>query len=130
VLVPTPYLLAVALDDTNVSWSEYQFVYFVVPPTPELDGAIRTCPKSGCDLANAKVLAAGLIRPYAMAVDDENLFYTDNRNGTVERIPKTHSAQRCVLNHLAAYDTCTGLVRCDDSCSTPCGEAGAGGAGN
>jgi hypothetical protein len=128
VLVPTPQTLAVALDDSNVYWSEYQFVDFPVLRTGELDGAIRSCPKAGCDLATAKVLAAGLILPYAMAVDDEHLFYTDNRNGTVERIPKTDFAHQCALNHLAACDACTGVVRCDNSCSTPCGEAGAGGA--
>src|SRR5262249_22612325 len=78
-----PATMGAAVDSTNVYWSEYSFFNVLAP---SFDGAIRTCPRSGCDLASTKVLAAGPIGPYAMAVDETSLYYTDYRNGRVERI--------------------------------------------
>jgi hypothetical protein len=120
-LVVTPAALAIAVDETHVYWSEYQFL----SQDPDRDGAIRTCAKAGCELAAATVLAAGFIEPYALAVDDQDLFFTDYRNGRVERIPKLASNHTCSTAHLSSC--CTGDLRCDDTCSVPCGEGGAAG---
>ncbi|HEY2407285.1 MAG TPA: hypothetical protein VGI10_14845 [Polyangiaceae bacterium] len=120
-LVVTPPALAIAVDETNLYWSEFQFL----APNPDLDSAIRTCAKSGCELAAATVLTAGFIEPYALAVDDQDLFFTDYRNGRVERIPKLASNHACSTAHLTSC--CTGDLRCDDTCSVACGEGGAGG---
>jgi hypothetical protein len=121
-LVTTNRAIAIAIDDANIYWSEFPF------PTVDssLDGAIRSCPKSGCDLGAALVLAAGFIAPYGLAVDDQDLFYTDELNGRVERMPKQAGGAKCGVDHFGTC--CTGSVLCDGTCSVPCGEAGAGGA--
>src|SRR5258708_9082792 len=88
-LVVAPGPFAMAADGSNIYWSEYG--YFV--GSADADAAIRTCPLAGCDLSTAKVLAVGAIWPYAIAVDDANVFYTDYRNGRVERTPKNDVSQ-------------------------------------
>jgi hypothetical protein len=75
-------------------------------------------------VASAKVLAAGFIGPYAMAVDSANLFYTDYRNGRVERIPKNDFAHTCIANHFDPCGACAGALRCDGTCTNSCNEAG------
>jgi hypothetical protein len=120
-IIDTPPTLAIALDATNVYWSEY----YLLNSSPDFDGAIRTCPKSGCAIGSAKVLAAGSMEPYAIAVDDANLYYTDYRNGRVERISKTDFGHACVVSHLSACEACAARIKCDGVCSPTCGEAGA-----
>jgi hypothetical protein len=114
-------MMAIALDGTNLYWSEYRFFN----PAPNADGAIRTCSRSGCELAEAEVLAEGDIGPYAMAVDETSLYFTDYRNGRVERIAKHDSSSTCSADHFASCNTCQGVVRCDGTCSTTCDDAGA-----
>ena len=112
--------MAVAVDATNVYWSEHNIFSL-----DKLDGAIRTCAKTGCTLASAKVLAAGSIFAYAMAVDDTALYFTDNKNGRVERISKTDFAHTCSVVHLSNCEACAGQIMCDGTCSEKCNEAGA-----
>jgi hypothetical protein len=118
-IVNTTKTVAVAVDATNVYWSEFDFF-----SSTAYDGAIRTCPKSGCDVSAAKVLAGGSIIPYAMAVDDADLYFTDYRNGRVERIVKTQAKGTCVSNHLGGCEACVGEVLCTGMCSATCNEAG------
>jgi hypothetical protein len=119
-LVDTPtQTMAVAVDTTNVYWSEHS-----VFSVDKLDGAIRTCAKTGCTLASAKVLAAGSIFPYAMAVDDASLYFTDYKNGRVERITKTDFAHTCSAFHLSNCEACSGQILCNGTCSDSCNEAG------
>jgi len=114
-IVNTPSTTAVALDAASVYWSEGTLMSAAL-----YDGAIRTCPKGGCTLASAKVLAAGSIFPYSIAVDDANLFYTDYRNGRVERISKTDFAHTCNAAHLTTCEACAGSILCDGKCSASC----------
>lgn len=116
-LVAVRPAMATAVDESNIYWSEYSL--FAVT-SPNVDAAIRTCARSGCDVASAAVLAAGFIGPYAMAVDDSSLYYTDYRNGRVERISKTSSSASCVANHNLPCEACAGTVRCDGTCSATC----------
>jgi hypothetical protein len=120
-LVMQPSLMASTVDGDSFYWSEWSLFAASQPGT---DGAIRSCPLAGCGTAPAKVLAAGLIGPYAMAVDATSLYFTDHRNGRVERIPKSGSGASCVPAHYASCSACAGVVRCDGSCSAIC-DAGA-----
>jgi hypothetical protein len=116
-LVMQPSLMAAAVDSDSFYWSEWALFSAGVPTT---DGAIRSCPLAGCGSTPATVLAAGLIGPYAMALDTTSLYFTDHRNGRVERIPKSGTGQSCAATHYASCGGCGGVVRCDGSCSPVC----------
>ena len=123
--VPANSAMAVAIDATNVYWSEHWVWAAYNSTLTPVDGAIRVCPRAGCAVASAKVLAAGAIGPYAIAVDETSLYYTDRRNGRVERTPKDDFAHSCGATHLASCNGCNGYLTCDGTCSTSCADAGA-----
>jgi hypothetical protein len=121
VLVHTTFPFAIAVDNERLYWSNYN------PYSPGADAAIRTCPLAGCSVASSQVLAAGQLGPYAIAVDDDSIYYTDALNGRVERKPKNDFAHQCIANHLAACEACAGVVQCDGSCSASCFDGGSDG---
>ncbi len=119
-VVPGPF--AMAVDSNNIYWSEYPYFVGAAPPN---DAAIRTCPLAGCDVSSAKVLATGRAWPYAIAVDDSNVFYTDAGNGRVERTPKNDFSHQCVADHYRVCEACAGVIKCDGTCSSACIDASA-----
>jgi hypothetical protein len=129
VLVATTSPFAIALDDQRLYWSNYNF------NAQGADAAIRSCPIADvvvdaglarCNAASAQVLAAGQIGPYAIAVDATSLYYTDTKNGRVERSPKTDFAHTCSPNLLSICESCSGYVQCNETCSASCSPSDSG----
>ena len=52
------------------------------------------------------------------------MFYTDARNGRVERTPKDDGNHVCAANALATCEACAGYVQCKGTCSASCADSG------
>jgi hypothetical protein len=71
----TPDLVASARTNPHSIIADASFVYWTEPD----QGQIMKCARAGC--ANAPVpFVDGLGAPYALAIDDQNLYWTDKHN--------------------------------------------------
>jgi hypothetical protein len=75
--------LSVAVDESSLYFAQNEFNGWVgaVP-------AISRCPLAGCGTDPPTAVQSGDISPYAIALDDERLYYTNVDHGTVVSVPK------------------------------------------
>ncbi len=81
ILVTDAQPLSVAVDETWLYFALYDF------GTTDLH-QISRCPLDGCDIADAELVQGGDISPYAIALSDTRLFFTNFEQGTVISIAK------------------------------------------
>jgi hypothetical protein len=78
------HALAVAVDATDVYFANHD--YFTMPAATTHD--IEKCPLAGCGATAPKIVQAGDISPYGLAVNATRLYFTNVAQGTVVSVPK------------------------------------------
>ncbi len=86
VLVTETVPFSVAVDETSLYFAAYDAFDFTAAADPH---EIYRCPLAGCDIADAELIQGGDISPYAIAVNDTRLFYTDVVSGDVVSVMKS-----------------------------------------
>ncbi len=84
ILLTGAKVLSVAIDENWFYFARYD-VLNANNPEPH---QISRCPLDGCDIADAELVQDGDISPYAIALSDTRLFFTNFEQGTVISIAK------------------------------------------
>jgi hypothetical protein len=99
--------ISLAFNSSEVIWMERG------------QGRLRACPKAGCAEA-PRVLVSGLETPFDLAVDDQNVYFTEPENPSTDAPDWPHLLSRCAVTGcdaptvLVSHEGVQGEIAIDD----------------
>ena len=79
--------ISVAVDSISIYIADYD-AFNWVSTDAKLGPRIVKCPLDGCGATGGTVFVSGSVSPYALAVDNERLYFTNFEQGDVVSLPK------------------------------------------